>query len=91
MFKHLLSVDCSHLNEESMFNCESVQMNIAIQMHSREGTALYCLVHQLHLPSLFHGEGDMTKCYLNHFKLFQVIGRYVQNNEANVSTMLSPG
>jgi len=48
MFKHLLSVDCSHLNEELMSNCESAQMNIAIQMRSLEGTALYCSVHQLH-------------------------------------------
>ena len=74
MFKHLLSVDCSHLNEELMLNCESAQMNIAMQMRSREGTALYCPAHQLHLPSLFHGEGDLTKSYSDLLKLFQVIG-----------------
>jgi len=60
-------------------------------MSSQDGTALYCLVHQLHLSSLFHGEGDMTKCYSNHLKLFQVIRRCVQKNEENVSTMLPPG
>jgi hypothetical protein len=91
MFKHLLSVDCRHLNEELMFNCESEQMNIAIQECSQEDTALYRPVHQLHLSSLFHREGDMTKCYLNHLKLFQVIRPCVQNNEENVSTMLPPG
>jgi hypothetical protein len=91
MFNHLLSVNCSHLNEELMCNCESARMNVAIQIHSQEGTALYHPVHQLHLPSLFHEEGDMTKCYLNHLKLFQVIRWCVQNNEENVSTKLPPG
>jgi len=91
MFKHLLAVDRSHLNEELMFNCESALMNIGIQMRCQEGTALYCLVHQPHLPSLFHGQGDMTKCYSNHLKLFQVIRWCVQNNEENVRTMLPPG
>jgi hypothetical protein len=69
MFKHLLSVDCSHLNEELMFNCMSVQMNTAIQMHSREGMALYRPVYQLYLPSIFHGERDIKKCNSNHLKL----------------------
>ena len=91
MFKHLLSVYSSHLNEELMFNCESAQMNITTQMHSQECMALYCLVHQLQLPSLFHREGDMTKCYSNHLKLFQAIRRCVQNNEENLRTMLQPG
>jgi hypothetical protein len=74
MFKHLLSVDCSHLYEELMFNCESAQMNIAIQTCCQEDTAIYHQVHQLCLPSLFHGERD-TRIIWNYLKKSDIVRR----------------
>ena len=72
MFKHLLSVDCSHLNEQLMLNYESAQMNIAIQMRSVEDMALYSPVHQLHsqISSMWKETWQsVTWIFWNHFKV----------------------
>jgi hypothetical protein len=68
-------------------------MDIAIQTLCQEGTALYCLVHQLCLPHLFHGEGD-TRITWNYFKTSDGVHRtmrkmWVQCCHLNDGTLLA--